>query len=272
MANRMSIAGPSVSAGSGSDVPPLHTVAAATGSSAKACSQAATPRSATTQVRDGRGRRRARRHDGASARSPVRRRNAPPRRARRMAGGASSAFFSRVRPRSMLRRWTEMPKRSRTSSTRSAAVSSGCSRFAACSASTTSSLSLWGRRGPGRSGSNPGSPPRLPGALRLIPGRARDAEARSGMAHRHAVLAHAAQHLVLDLEQIARVEERVRQEQLVAHRLRVRVQAAVLLEGSGLASAGRLAIARAPSRKECKSIYAPSRHRIKPRLLLFDRK
>ena len=58
----------------------------------------------------------------------------------------------------MLRRWTEMPKRSRTSSTSSAAVSSGCSRFAACNASTTSSLSLWGRRGPGRSGSNPGSP------------------------------------------------------------------------------------------------------------------
>ena len=58
------------------------------------------------------------------------------------------------------------------------------------------------------------------------------------MAHRHTVLAHAAQHLVPDLDQVARVEERVRQEQLVAHRLRVRVQAAVLLEGAGLCVGG----------------------------------
>ena len=51
-------------------------------------------------------------------------------------------FFPRARARSMLLRWTEMAKRSRTSSTSSAAVSSGCSFFAVCNASTTSSLSL----------------------------------------------------------------------------------------------------------------------------------
>ena len=59
----------------------------------------------------------------------------------------------------MLLRWSEMPKRSRTSATSSAAVISGRSLFAVCNASTTSSLSLCGRRGPGRSGSSPGSPP-----------------------------------------------------------------------------------------------------------------
>ena len=101
---------------------------------------------------DGRGRRRAQRHDGASARSRVRRRNVPPggsvaRGDRRFIG-----VFSRPRARSILRRWTEMPKRARTSSTRSLAVSSGCSLLAVCSASTTSSLSLSCRRGPGRSG------------------------------------------------------------------------------------------------------------------------
>ena len=95
MANRMSIAGPSVSAGSGSDVPPLHTVTAATGSSAKGVQP---------------GRDTAQRHHGKSVTvvgdAGLDGMTAHPlvalsvggmprrRRARRMAGGASSAFFS----------------------------------------------------------------------------------------------------------------------------------------------------------------------------------
>ena len=146
-------------------------------------------------------------------------------------------FFPRPRARSMLRRWMLMPNRARTSSTRSAALSSGCSLLAVCNASTTSSLSLWGRRGTRPVRQQSRQPARLVSALRLVPGGAGDAEAGRGVAYRHVVLAHAAQHLVLDLEQIARVEERIRQEQLVAHRLGMRVQAAVVLEDAGRTSA-----------------------------------
>ena len=74
----------------------------------------------------------------------------------------------------------------------------------------------------------------LEGELCLVPGGPRDAEARSGTADGHAVFAHTAQHLVLDLEQVARIEECVGQEQLVANRVGTRVQTAMLLEGIGL--------------------------------------
>ncbi len=62
--------------------------------------------------------------------------------------------------------------------------------------------------------------------LCLVEGRAREAELRSGSAHRLAFESHSAQHLVLDLDQVPRVEEVVPVEQLVLDLFGVPVQAA----------------------------------------------
>jgi hypothetical protein len=68
----------------------------------------------------------------------------------------------------------------------------------------------------------------LVGGLGFVEGRAREAEALGSLAHRRAVLPDAPQHLVLDLNQVARVEEAVvRPEGLVLHPLRPRVECVV---------------------------------------------
>ncbi|MDI6773570.1 MAG: hypothetical protein QME77_13440 [bacterium] len=72
------------------------------------------------------------------------------------------------------------------------------------------------------------------GRLHLVVRRSRQAEARRAVADRLPVYADPAQHLVLDLHQVARVEELARGECLVGDLLRMRVQAALLAEGVGL--------------------------------------
>ena len=229
--------------------------------------RAAPPR----RARGDRGRRRARRHDGASARSHARRRNAPPPRAPAHGGLCIIIVFFPAPGRGRCcddgPRYRSACARARPGRRRSApAVRSS----PPAAPSTTSSLSLWGRRDP--AGPAAGRQPvRFVGALRLIPRGPRDAEAGGGMAHRHTVLAHAAQHLVPDLDQVARVEERVRQKSSSRTVSACGFRQPCSLRERVFASAGRLAIARAPSRKECKYIDAHPSHRIKPALLLYRR-
>ena len=64
----------------------------------------------------------------------------------------------------------------------------------------------------------------------LVEGGPREAEGRGGPGDRMTVDAHATQHLVLDLDGVAGVEELVLKEELVGHPLRVRVERATLLE------------------------------------------
>ena len=71
----------------------------------------------------------------------------------------------------------------------------------------------------------------LEGRLRLVEGWPRKTEVRRRIRHGLAFGPHSAQHLVLDLDQIARIEEIVLEKQVVAHCFRVRVQRPLLLEG-----------------------------------------
>ena len=57
----------------------------------------------------------------------------------------------------------------------------------------------------------------LEGGQELVERRPREAKAVGGCRHGKVVDLHAPKHLVLDLHQVARIEELVRQEQLVGH-------------------------------------------------------
>jgi len=77
---------------------------------------------------------------------------------RRFSGPWRSPLFRRASARSTLRRWTLIPNCSPAIRARSAEEMPGSLTCLARSASTTRSLSLWARRGPGRSGTRPGRP------------------------------------------------------------------------------------------------------------------
>src|SRR6266571_4334431 len=75
-------------------------------------------------------------------------------------------------------------------------------------------------------------PLRLEDRLGLIKGRSREAEIGGCLADRLAILPHPAQHLVLDLDQVAGVEEVIAgSEGGVANRLRSRIQSMLAAQG-----------------------------------------
>ena len=89
----------------------------------------------------------------------------------------------------------------------------------------TSSVSLCARCGPRLVGTEPVEARALEGRLRLVERGAREAEG-AAWSHGLAVERHAAEHLVLDLHEIARVEEVVAREGGVSDALGTPVEAA----------------------------------------------
>ena len=136
-------------------------------------------------------------------------------------------FLARASARSTERGCTATPKRSSMAWARSRERRDGSASAACLANSTTSSVSLWARRGPGRAGTRAGQARAVEGGRSLIERRAGEPERRRRGAHGVALDAHPAHHLVLHLHQIAGVEKLRGGEARVGHRLRVRVQAAL---------------------------------------------
>ena len=79
-------------------------------------------------------------------------------------------------------------------------------------------------------GNQPQQAALLEGRLRLIKRRPGQAELGRGFGHAATLHKHLAQHLVFHLHKVGRVEELTGPEQLMANRLRVRIQAAMLTQ------------------------------------------
>src|SRR2546421_4936280 len=100
----------------------------------------------------------------------------------------------------------------------------------------------------GTLGQQPGHPARLENRLSLVEGRSREAEVGGHLADRLALLAAPTQHLVLDLDHVARVEEQIAgREGGVADRLWPRVEGVVATQGRFLVLAGSGGPRRHPS-------------------------
>ena len=80
-------------------------------------------------------------------------------------------------------------------------------------------------------GHQPGDPVRLERGRGLVERLAADPEARGNLGHRPSIDLVAAHHLVLDLDAVARVEERMAPKGIVANGLGVRMQGACLAQG-----------------------------------------
>ena len=124
-----------------------------------------------------------------------------------------------------------------------------------CRKSTTSALSLCARRGPGFFGTSAARPPRAEARLRLIEGGTREAERRRAAADGLPVDAHAPHHLVLDLDQIAGVEEVGGGEERIVDPLRMRVEAALLAQRVELGVRG---LGSGPLGQSMCNIFMPS--------------
>ena len=101
----------------------------------------------------------------------------------------------------------------------------------------TSPWSLCGPRGPRFLGPAPRSPPRSKFALGLVVRRPRDAVLLGGLRHRRVLDGDAAQHLVLDLHDVARIEELAFLELRIADLLRGGIQRALFDGGPRPSSA-----------------------------------
>ena len=84
---------------------------------------------------------------------------------------------------------------------------------------------------PGTLGHQPGDPVRLERGRRLVERLAADPEAGGNLGHRPSIDLVAANHLVLDLHAVARVEERMAHKGVVADGLGVRMQGSCLAQG-----------------------------------------
>ena len=84
---------------------------------------------------------------------------------------------------------------------------------------------------PGTLGHQPGDPVRLERGRGLVERLAADPEARGNLGHRPSIDLVAAHHLVLDLDAVARVEERMAHKGVVADGLGVRMQGPCLAQG-----------------------------------------
>ena len=146
---------------------------------------------------------------------------------RRRHGRRPPPFARRASARSMLRRWTTRPKRSWTSGTRLGRPQRGVAGALLLEEGHHGGGELVAAAGTGPDRQQAGQTRRLPGRLGGVEGRPGEAEGGGGLGDRLAVGQHAAQHLVLDLDQVAGVEEGVAAgEGRVDHRLGAGVEGA----------------------------------------------
>ena len=129
----------------------------------------------------------------------------------------------------MVRGWTSRLNRSRMRSTRSCVFNDGSSPRACSMNPMTSGVSLWACRGPRLRGPGPHAT-RQERGLGLIKGRTGKAETHRGFADWVTVFLDTAQHLVLDLNHVASIEELIVGEEFIGNGLGARVETALLAE------------------------------------------
>jgi hypothetical protein len=105
----------------------------------------------------------------------------------------------------------------------------------------------WSRTG--RAGDQAEQPAQLPAAERVVPRRAGQCELARGAGSRPAVDAHAPEHLALDEQQVARVEEAVEFEERVGHARVVGVERTVAGEELDLGEGDHARPPRASGRR-----------------------